>query len=59
MNKQKKKKTGPEPERLKIDLSWDEATDRVVRAKKPDGGWPKPIPKSIPKRKSRKRSAKK
>lgn len=28
-----------------IDLSFDDATERIVQAKKPKAGWPKPTPK--------------
>jgi hypothetical protein len=31
---------GPQPERFKIDLSFEDAADRVVKAKKPKNGWP-------------------
>jgi hypothetical protein len=34
---------GPEPERLKISgfRNWEDAAAKLVRAKKPPGGWPK------------------
>jgi hypothetical protein len=31
---------GPEPERFKVDLNFEDAAARVVRAKKPRDGWP-------------------
>ncbi len=36
-----KRRHGPEPERLKID-NLDAAIDKVLSAKRPPGGWPKP-----------------
>jgi hypothetical protein len=42
---------GPEAARLKIDMDWEAAAQKVMRAKKPPGGWPGP------KKKARKRSA--
>jgi len=34
---------GPEPERLKISgyPNWEDAAAKLVRARKPPGGWPK------------------
>jgi hypothetical protein len=34
---------GPEPERLKVSgfRNWEDAAAKLVRAKKPPGGWPK------------------
>lgn len=37
-----KARRGRPEERLKIDLPFEEALARLVRAKKPKGGWPKP-----------------
>lgn len=37
----KKKKTGPKSERLKIDGDWESAMGKAVKKKKPKDGWPK------------------
>jgi type I restriction enzyme M protein len=35
-------KTGPEPERVKVDGSWQEAVKKALQKKRPRVGWPKP-----------------
>ena len=37
----RKKKTGPNPEVLKITGSWQAAVKRSLQKKKPVNGWPK------------------
>jgi len=37
-----KKKPGPEPERVKTDLDWEDAVKRALEKKRPEDGWPKP-----------------
>ncbi len=39
--KDTKKKTGPEPELLKINLEFEDAVRRSFKAKRPKEGWPK------------------
>lgn len=34
-------KTGPEPERVKIDKPWEDAVDDALKKKRPKDGWPK------------------
>ncbi len=43
MNEEKaeKKQTGPEPERLAIDMEFEDAIDTALEKKRPEGGWPK------------------
>lgn len=42
MKARRKKRPGPEPERLKIDApDWVEAVKRALRKKRPAKGWPK------------------
>ena len=48
-----KTKPGPEPDRLKIEVSFEAAAARVVKVPRPEGGWPKPPAK---KRKSKKKA---
>lgn len=38
--KQLPTKRGPAPDTLKIDIPWEEAAARLVKTKKPAGGWP-------------------
>ncbi len=38
----KKRTTGPEPERLKIEGDWEAAMKKGLAKKRPPGGWPKP-----------------
>ena len=39
----KKKKPGPEAERLKLDEDdWEEAAKKALKKERPEGGWPKP-----------------
>lgn len=35
-----KKKTGPSPERLKIEGDWTQAIENTLKKAKPAGGWP-------------------
>jgi hypothetical protein len=37
-----KRKPGPEPERVKTDLDWEDAVKKALKKKRPEGGWPKP-----------------
>ena len=43
MNKEDKEKakTGPKPDRVKIDMDWDEAVGKALKKKRPKAGWPK------------------
>jgi hypothetical protein len=36
----KKKKTGPEPDRVKTDKPWEEAVQDALKKKRPPDGWP-------------------
>ena len=44
--KQKKteiaKKTGPEPERLKLTGNWEKLMGKALKKPRPKSGWPKP-----------------
>lgn len=33
-------KTGPDPERVKIDKPWEEAVNDALKKKRPADGWP-------------------
>jgi predicted RNase H-like HicB family nuclease len=35
-------RTGFEPERLKIEGDWEDVAEKMLKTKKPEGGWPKP-----------------
>lgn len=37
----KKRKSGPEPERVKADKPWEEAVGDALKKKRPKEGWPK------------------
>lgn len=37
---EEKQKSGPEPERLKIEEDWEDAIDKALRKKRPEEGWP-------------------
>jgi hypothetical protein len=37
-----KHKPGPKEERLKLDMDWEEAAGKLVKKKRPEGGWPDP-----------------
>ena len=41
-DKEKSKKPGPDEERLKLDIDWEEAAKKVVKKEKPPEGWPDP-----------------
>lgn len=36
------KPTGQEPERVKIDMPWEQAVKKALGKERPAGGWPKP-----------------
>lgn len=36
------KRTGPEPDRVKIEGDWEEAVKRALGKKRPPEGWPRP-----------------
>lgn len=36
----KSPKTGPDPERVKIDKPWEEAVNDALKKKRPADGWP-------------------
>lgn len=38
----KRRKRGPEPERVKIDEDWEEAIKKALRKERPKEGWPAP-----------------
>jgi len=46
----KKKSTGPEAERLKLEGNWKDLIAKALAKKRPPGGWPKPKQKkgSVP-----------
>lgn len=37
-----KPKRGPEAERLKFDVDWEDAAKRIVQKERPAEGWPAP-----------------
>ncbi|MEM1213409.1 MAG: hypothetical protein AAGI68_14065 [Planctomycetota bacterium] len=40
-----KRKPGPEAERLKLDLDWEDAARQMMAKEKPPEGWPDPSTK--------------
>ena len=42
MAKNRKNKPGPKAGILKIEGDWEDAAKKIVRKKKPKGGWPNP-----------------
>lgn len=32
---------GPKPERVKIEVDWEEAVKKALGKERPEGGWPK------------------
>lgn len=36
------KKSGPKPERLKINENWKDAMGKALKKKRPADGWPEP-----------------
>lgn len=38
----KKKRPGPKPDHLKIDVPWEDAVKKALEKKRPEGGWPDP-----------------
>ncbi len=41
---EKKSNPGPDPERLRLPGPWEEAVDKALGRKRPEGGWPKAKP---------------
>ena len=37
----KRAKRGPKPETVKIEGDWEDAIDKALEKKRPEGGWPK------------------
>ena len=37
---QNSKNRGPKPERVKIDMDWEDAVGKAIKKKRPAGGWP-------------------
>jgi|GEM_PF-918414 len=37
-----KSKTGPAPDRVKIDKPWEDAISDALKKERPKDGWPKP-----------------
>ena len=54
MAKMKKHKTGPKPERIKLDGNWRDAMEKVLKKKRPAEGWPEPEKKGKKKGKKNK-----
>jgi len=51
-NKQPKSKTGPEPERVKLNKPWTKAVGDALKKERPAEGWPdQPKPKRPNKKK--------
>ncbi len=48
---------GPTPDRLKITMNWEDAAEKVVKAKKPAKGWPGSRPAKKKARRKAKRNA--
>lgn len=40
------RKTGPKPERLKLDGDWKELIKKAVKKERPKEGWPEPEKKA-------------
>lgn len=40
MTKEGQSKTGPKPDRVKIDMDRGKAVDKALKKKRPKGGWP-------------------
>jgi len=40
MESKREGQPGPDPERLKIEGDWEDATDKMLRKKRPSEGWP-------------------
>ena len=38
----KKQKTGPEPDRVKLSGDWEKAVGKALKKPRPKEGWPKP-----------------
>jgi len=36
------RKPGPDAERLKFDMDWEDAAKKIVKKKRPKEGWPDP-----------------
>lgn len=39
-------KTGPKPDRVKIDTDWKDAVGKALKKERPKDGWPEPENKS-------------
>jgi len=37
-----KDKSGPKPERVKIDMNWEDAVGEAMKKPRPKDGWPDP-----------------
>ncbi len=44
-----KSKTGPKPDRVKIDKDWEDAVGDALKKERPTEGWPKPDKEKKPK----------
>ena len=42
MANEAKDKTGPKPDRVKIDKDWEDAIGYAMKKKRPADGWPEP-----------------
>jgi len=42
MKSEKKPKTGPKPDTLKLDEDWRNAMGKALKKKRPEEGWPEP-----------------
>jgi len=42
MTEQKSKKTGPIPDRVKVEGDWEEAIGKALKKPRPKDGWPEP-----------------
>lgn len=38
----KSRPTGPKPDRVKIDMDWEDAVEKALEKKRPKEGWPEP-----------------
>ena len=34
--------TGPKPERVRIDMDWENAIGKALKKERPEDGWPEP-----------------
>jgi hypothetical protein len=42
MTTKNSEKTGPKPERVKIEGDWENAMSKALKKERPKAGWPKP-----------------